>query len=80
MEQSKVRDGWMVQDGPDGKTVFTFGSAKIELAAVQSFTDGPSNLSTSVWAASILLSRMLVEMNDILESKKIIEVYWIIFI
>ncbi len=72
--EMEVRDGWMVRDGLDGRTVFTFGDTEIELAAVQSYSDGVSGLSTSVWAASILLSRLLVKMKNILSSKTILEV------
>lgn len=74
MEQSMVPDVWTVRDEADGRTVFTFGDTEIELAAVQSYSEGVSGLSTSVWAASILLSRILVQMKATLPSKTILEV------
>ena len=56
------------------KTIFTFGDAKIELASVRDVCDGPSSLSTSVWAASILLCRHLVEIKDELFGRRVLEV------
>ena len=56
------------------KTIFTFGDARIELASVRDVCDGPSSLSTSVWAASILLCRHLVKIRDELAGKRVLEV------
>ncbi len=56
------------------KTIFTFGDAAIELASVPDVCDGPSSLSTSVWAASILLCRHLVKIKDELSGKRVLEV------
>ncbi len=56
------------------KTIFTFGDAKIELASVRDVCDGPSSLSTSVWAASILLCHHLVKIKDSLVGKRVLEV------
>ena len=63
-----------VWEGDDGQAIFTFGNARIELPAVKELYGGSSSLSTSVWAASVLLCRLLAQMKEKLASKRVLEV------
>jgi hypothetical protein len=59
----------------EGQTVVTFGIIKIELPAVKESFNGRISLSTSIWAASILLCRHLFKNKEMLLGKRILEVF-----